>query len=85
MNFYIVLIQKIRKFQIDYIKYEKGIIFNASYFSNVSSQWGIGFSVWTSGKSNKRDKFKFIVKELSENGKIINIGEKLIYNVPKKW
>lgn len=76
--------ESFRDIFLDNFKYEKGILFNASYFSNVSSEWGIGFSIWTSGKGDKKDEFKFIVKELSDNRKIINVGKKLIYNVSKK-
>ena len=47
-------------------KFEKGIVFNASYFSNVSSQWGVGFSIWRSGESKEKNKFNFLIKELSE-------------------
>lgn len=73
-----------REIFLDSFTFQKGILFNASYFSNVSSQWGIGFSVWKSGKSTQRNKFNFIVKELNDNGKIIKAGEKVIYNVQKE-
>lgn len=73
--------EKFRDVFLKNFKFEKGIIFNASYFSNVSSQWGVGFSIWSSGESNEKNKFNFAIKELSNNGKIESIGQKVIYNL----
>lgn len=73
--------EKFREVFLKNFKFEKGIVFNASYFSNVSSQWGVGFSIWSSGESMEKNKFDFVIKELSDNGKIESVGKKVIYNL----
>lgn len=73
--------EKFREVFLKNFKFEKGIVFNASYFSNVSSQWGVGFSIWSSGESMEKNKFDFVIKELSDNGKIESVGQKVIYNL----
>lgn len=72
---------KFREIFLKNFKFEKGIVFNASYFSNVSSQWGVGFSIWTSGDSKEKNKFNFLIKELRDNGKIESVRQKLMYNL----
>jgi hypothetical protein len=62
-------------------KFERGIVFNASYFSNVSSQWGVGFSIWSSGENREKNEFDFLIKELNDNRKIESAGQKVIYNL----
>ncbi|MGG7212871.1 hypothetical protein ACQPUY_04545 [Clostridium nigeriense] len=76
--------EKFRETFLENFKFEKGIVFNASYFSNVSSEWGIGFSIWTSGENKGKKNFNFLVKELNEKGKIETSGEKSIYNLEPK-
>lgn len=78
---------KFEKFRKRFLKefgYEKGIMFNASNFSNVSNQWEISFSIWKCGETNNKESFNFLIKEISEKGKIVTIGEKNVYNVPKE-
>lgn len=76
--------EKFRETFLENFKFEKGIVFNASYFSNVSSEWGIGFSIWTSGENEEKKNFNFLIKELNDKGKIETSGEKLIYNLESK-
>ncbi|MBS5951078.1 MAG: hypothetical protein KIC47_12305 [Clostridium sp.] len=76
--------EKFRETFLENFKFEKGIVFNASYFSNVSSEWGIGFSIWTSGENKEENNFKFLIKELNDKGKIETSGEKTIYNLEPK-
>lgn len=76
--------EKFRQEFLENFKFEKGIVFNASYFSNVSSEWGIGFSIWSSGESKEKNNFNFLIKELNDKGNIETIGEKLIYNLESK-
>lgn len=52
-----------RHFFLNRFKMIYGMIFQASHFSGVSSQWGIIFSIWLSGQSEKTDSFKFEVKD----------------------
>lgn len=73
--------EKFRKIFLENFKYERGIVFNASYFSNVSSEWGIGFSIWSSGKNKCNSEFEFEVKELKDNIKIGTVDKKVIYNL----
>jgi len=76
--------EKFRETFLENFKFEKGIVFNANYFSNVSSEWGIGFSIWTSGENKEKNNFNFLIKELNDKGKIETSGEKLIYNLESK-
>lgn len=76
--------EKFRETFLENFKFEKGIVFNASYFSNVSSEWGIGFSIWTSGENEEENNFKFLIKELNDKGKIETSGKKTIYNLEPK-
>ncbi|MBW6411015.1 hypothetical protein [Clostridium weizhouense] len=76
--------EKFREIFLKNFKFEKGIVFNASYFSNVSSEWGVGFSIWTTGECKEKNNFNFLVKEMSDNGKIESTREKLIYNLNYK-
>lgn len=73
--------EKFREVFLKNFKFEKGIVFNASYFSNVSSQWGVGFSIWSSGEGKEKNNFNFLIKELNDNGKIESIREKVVYNL----
>ncbi|MCI1580694.1 MAG: hypothetical protein LKH93_15870 [Clostridium beijerinckii] len=73
--------EKFRELFLKNFKFERGIVFNASHFSNVSSQWGVGFSIWSSGECEEKNNFKFLIKELSDNGKIESVGQKVIYNL----
>lgn len=73
--------EKFRNEFLDNFKFEKGIIFNASYFSNVSSQWGICFSVWSSGKTLGKHRFTMKIGEMDEEGSIIYSDTKTLYNL----
>lgn len=73
--------ERFRSTFLENFKYERGIVFNASYFSNVSSEWGVGFSIWSSGKNNCNNEFEFEVKDLKNNGKIETVDKKVIYNL----
>lgn len=75
--------EKFREIFLNDFSFEKGFMFNASNFSNVSNQWEIGFSIWKSGESKNKENFKFKIKEISKEGTINVIGEKEVYNVPK--
>ena len=61
-------------------EFKKGILFNASYFSNVSSEWGINFTVWKNGKTEDGKYFPHSLIE-ETGGEIIEVGEKYIYNI----
>ena len=67
------------KFLSDF-KYEDGFLFNAGHFSDTASSWGINFSIWTSGETTDKNNFKHDLVDTDDNGDIIKVGEKNIYN-----
>ena len=67
------------KFLKDF-KYEDGFLFNAGHFADTSMNWGINFSIWTSGETTDKNNFKHDLVDTDENGDIIKVGEKNIYN-----
>lgn len=75
---------KFRENFLGKFEFKRGIVFNASYFANVSKEWGVGFSIWKSGKSNDKNKFTFEVKEKSKKGKVETISQKTLYNIEKQ-
>lgn len=60
-------------------EYLNGVIFQASHFADVASNWGITFNVWKNGKTNDVNNFIHHIIE-KENGKLVIKGEKNIYN-----
>jgi len=60
--------------------FQNGMIFKAGHFADVKSQWGIGFSIWESGKTENRE-IQFHIKDIKEESlKIENSGTKIIYS-----
>ncbi len=45
--------KKFREWYYKNYKFQKGFFFNASAFSGVSSLWGVGFTVWSVGKTEE--------------------------------
>lgn len=73
-----------RKIFFENFTYKSGFMFNASYFSDVSNQWEVAFSVWKSGKNKSNENLPHIIKEMNKEGIIENIGVKQVYNVSKE-
>ena len=67
------------KFLKDF-KYGGGFLFNAGHFADTSMNWGINFSIWTSGETTDKNNFKHDLVDTDENGDIVKVGEKNIYN-----
>lgn len=65
-------------------KFERGFMFNASNFSDVSSQWEVSFSVWSSGEEKGKRTFDFSIRDINKEGVIEEFGIKQVYNVDKK-
>lgn len=65
----------LRKFE-----YKEGILFNAGCFSDVSTSWGIDFTIWKSGETTNKNIFNHKLIEEFDN-EIKTIGEKNIYNI----
>lgn len=64
----------------DNFKFENGVLFNASHFSDVSDKWGITFNIWSCGETE--DKHNFIHNLIDNvNGEIEIVDKKNIYNI----
>ena len=70
----------LRELLLQHFHYDRGILFNAGYFSDVSEDWGIDFTVWSPGPSEACRDFPHTLIELSE-GRLIPVGRKNIYNM----
>lgn len=75
--------KKFRKVFLQQFKHADGMYFRASHFADVGDDWGISFSIWETGESVEKENFIHTVKEI-ENGEIIDIKEKNIYNTDFK-
>lgn len=81
--------KQFRKIFLNEFEYKHGILFNASYFADVSDRWGIHFTVWKNGKTE--DTLNFVHKLVeTEDGELNIIGTKIIYNTDnsqtaKEW
>ena len=69
-----------RKYLLSKFKYEYGMLFNASHFSNTSACWGIDFSIWKSGSCNDINNFIHSVKDYNLKNEVVSTQEKNIYN-----
>ena len=69
-----------RKIFYNKFKFLDGMLFNASYFSNTKSTWGIDFSLWKSGMENKYI-LPIKIKEKNLNGIIKIIKNKNLYSL----
>ncbi len=76
-----VSFKKFREEFLKHFKYEQGILFQASHFSDVKGAWGIDFSIWSSGETIDKNEFIHSIKDIDENNEIKNIGIKNIYNL----
>ena len=57
--------------------YEGGFLFQASHFSDVAQNWGIGFTLW--GKQGDKDSFKYDLVDINDFS-LKPQGEKRVYN-----
>jgi hypothetical protein len=70
----------LRKYFLSNFGFEKGFLFQASNFSDVSTQWGISFSVF-GGKNGIVNNFNHDLLGLDgENFFVQKLGEKVLYN-----
>lgn len=69
----------LRKKFFDKFSYEKGFIFQASHFTDVSAIWGIHFAIFKSGQ-NKINEFNHDLIDFNENFEFEVLGNKFIYN-----
>lgn len=61
-------------------KFEKGCMFQASHFANVSGAWGITFNIWSNGRTENKNEFVHDLIEEQECD-IVKNGEKTLYNL----
>ena len=69
-----------RKVFFEKFEYLSGCMFRASEFANVSSSWGICFSIFNSCKSSDSSIFKHTLIESTPDYSIKEVGTKLLYN-----
>ena len=69
-----------RKAFFENFEYLSGCMFRASEFANVSSSWGICFSIFNSCKSSDNSIFKHTLIESTPDYSIKEVGTKLLYN-----
>lgn len=72
---------KFRKVFLKEFKYNTGMLFKASYFSNVKGIWGIDFAIWKTGETENKREFLHVIKDISDNNSINHIGKKYLYNI----
>lgn len=75
--------QKFRNIFLNEFSYQKGIIFQASHFADVSSNWGISFTIWNNGMTDNTNEFNHNIVDIND-GEVIVIGQKDIYNIDGK-
>ena len=75
--------ENLRKLFLNNFEYQKGIMFCAGEFADVSSVWGITFNIWKSGNSKERNNFTHQLIE-NNNGEIKIIGDKVLCNFDGK-
>lgn len=73
--------KKFRKLFLKEFKFEDGMLFNAGHFADTSANWGINFSIWSSGETADRNVFRHDLMDVNDDGDVIKVGEKIIYNV----
>ena len=71
--------ENFRKLFLDNFEYQKGVMFCAGEFADVSSAWGITFNIWKSGNSKDKNNFTHQLIE-NNNGEIKIIGDKVLCN-----
>jgi hypothetical protein len=69
---------KFRSFWYERYSSQKGFLFQASNFADVSGSWGISFSIWNEGDTKTHESFSLYLKVL-ENENISHPGKKSIY------
>lgn len=71
---------KFRKYFLKEFQFENGIFFNAGYFGNVSTTWGITFNIWSSGETLNKNMFMHSIVECTNAG-ISVVDQKNLYNI----
>jgi hypothetical protein len=61
--------------------FENGFLFQASHFSDVSTQWGINFAIFSSTPNQNKVEFNHDLVDTTEDFKIDKINTKILYNM----
>lgn len=72
--------KQFRNSWLNNFNYNNGCTFKASHFADCADNWGIAFSFWNNGISENKTDFNHKLIDV-ENNKIVEIGNKSIYNV----
>ena len=72
--------KKFRSKFLNEFEYVRGCTFQASHFSDVASNWGIGFTIWKVGETSDKNNFQHELVDHRDLDVEV-IGHKDIYNV----
>lgn len=67
-----------RSYFYDRYAYQTGFMFQASHFADVVGSWGIGFTLWSEGKTDKTQDLPMTLKDKSLD-QIVDVGMKDMY------
>ena len=56
-----------RKFFLNDFEYISGFLFQASHFTDVAANWGVGFTIWKSGISKDKENFEVDLCDVDKN------------------
>lgn len=73
--------ESFREVFFKHFKFEKGFLFKASNFADVSKEWGVAFSIFSSKENIDNKNFLFSIKDLNHIGKIEEINSRIYYNL----
>jgi len=80
--------ENLRTFMLSAVEYKKGFLFNAGHFGDVSAEWGVAFTLFSSTKEPKSSKeYSFAIKELDENyfpPTPKTVETKVLYNISEQ-
>ena len=68
-----------RDFWYKRFAYKSGMIFQASHFADVSSRWGISFTVWSEGIVDSKATLPIALKDVN-NFAVVKTADKALYN-----
>lgn len=69
-----------RKCFLKEFQFLRGVFFQASFFSNVSESWGIGFTVWDNGETPCKGAFDMGLLDYI-GSKLGIVGQHMLYNI----
>ena len=73
--------ESFREVFFKHFKFQKGFLFKASNFANVSKEWGVAFSIFSPEENIDNKNFLFSIRDLNDVGKIEEIYSRRYYNL----